>query len=77
MNAFAVGTLLWTAYCVYARVTYSGIWRITMDVLRQVQPAAPEPTSVAFIAWGFGLGAMLAIAWPLSRLLRRGGAPQR
>jgi hypothetical protein len=70
MHMFAVGTLLWTAYCIYAWATYSGIWRITRDVLRQVQPGTPDATPVAFVAWGFGLGAMLAIAWPLSRLLR-------
>jgi hypothetical protein len=71
MNTFAIGVLLWTAYCIYAWITHSGIWRIVIEVMRPMQKAVPDGRSVAFIAYGFGIGAMLAVAWPLSLVLRR------
>jgi hypothetical protein len=71
MNTFAIGVLLWSAYCVYAWATNSGVWRVVMAVIREWQSAAPSERSVALIAWGFGIGAMLAIAWPVSLVFRR------
>lgn len=71
MNAFAIAALLWTGYCAYAWITHSGIWRVVMDVMRPMQKAVPGSQAVAITAWGLGLGAMLVIVWPLSRVLRR------
>lgn len=71
MSTFAVATLLWTAYCAYAWITHSGIWQLVMEVMRPMQKAVPDSQAVAITAWGFGLGAMLVVAWPLSLVLRR------
>lgn len=70
MNTFAIATLLW-AYCAYAWITHSGIWQLVMEVMRPMQKAVPDSQAVAITAWGFGLGAMLVVAWPLSLILRR------
>jgi hypothetical protein len=71
INALGIVTLGWTTYCLYAWGTHSGIWRITWNTIASHQRATPGSLGVAFTAWGVGLGILLLVGWPLSRLLRR------
>jgi hypothetical protein len=72
MNAVGIAALGWTAYCLYAWGTHSGIWRIMWNRIASHQRAVPDPLNVAFIAWGLGLSPLLLVGWPLLQLFRRG-----
>jgi len=63
--------LAWTAYCIYAWVTHSGIWQVTWNTVAAHQRGTPDSQSVALISWGIGLAVMLVVGWPTLQLLRR------
>ena len=71
MNGLGVAMLGWSGYCIHAWWTHSGVWRATSNVIASLQRAAPDSTSVAFIAWSLGLGILVVVGWLVLRLLRR------
>jgi hypothetical protein len=71
MNTLGTFALIWTAYCIYAWATHSGIWQMTWNTIASHQRGTPDSRSVAMISWGIGLGPMLVVGWPTLQLLRR------
>jgi hypothetical protein len=71
MNALAIAALGWTAYCLYAWVTRSGIWRITWNLIASHQRGTPDSLAVMITSWGLGFTPLVVVFGPLLWWLRR------